>query len=335
MIKHVAPIIANYSGISRALAFRYAGAGIIFGLHGICDNEASDPDEFLKCPVKVLEQTLSWVRSNDIEVVSIDEAIDRLTRSSTRRFCVFTFDDGYVDNLTHALPIMESYKAPFTVYVATGLVTNEIDAWWLGLSALIRNVDHLELPELGCRIYCDDRPSKHKAFGKIRTLIDAKQEALGAVTRAIAAAGIDCKALARSEGLNVSQLRQLAASPLVTVGAHGMRHIKLAQASPAAVEQEMAGSRRTLEEIIGREVKHFAYPFGSCGQREAEVARSIGFRTSVTTRRGTLFVEHLDHLHALPRETIWRRDTHSSLRCKVDGTYRAFSSRLGDPVARL
>jgi peptidoglycan/xylan/chitin deacetylase (PgdA/CDA1 family) len=335
MIKNAAPVIAHYSGISRALAFRYAGAGIIFGLHGICHNDASDPDEFLRCPERVLEQTLSWVRRNGIEIVGIDDAIDRLTRLSARRFCVFTFDDGYLDNLTRALPIMESYQAPFTVYVATGMLTGELDAWWLGLAALIRNVDHLELPELDCRIWCGDLASKQKAFVTIRALIDTKEDGLGAVTKAIAAHGIDSRALARAEGLNVAQLRQLAASPLVTIGAHGVRHIKLAGASTADVELEMAGSRRTLEQAIGREVKHFAYPFGSCGQREVEIARSVGFRTSVTTERGTLFAEHLNHLQALPRETIWRRDTRSSLRCKVDGTYRAFRSRLGSPIAHL
>ena len=39
--------------------------------------------------------------------------------------------------------------------------------------------------------------------------------------------------------------------------------------------------------------------------------------------------------HELPREPLSRKDTPSSLRCKVDGFYRALHSRLGDPVARM
>ena len=83
---------------------------------------------------------------------------------------------------------------------------------------------------------------------------------------------------------------------------------------------------------------HFAYPFGNaraCGAREAEIAGAVGFRTAVTTRCGAIFPEHLDHPHALPREVLSADDTPSSLRCKLDGVYRAFHSRLGDPVARM
>ncbi len=247
-----------------------------------------------------------------------------------------TFDDGYADTLTHALPVMQRFDAPFTVYVSAGMITGEIDAWWLALAELIRTRDHLEL--LGCGFDCKDRPSKRRAFGAIKSLIDANDEVLAAVRQAIAAAGIDCRAVARAQGLSTEQLRRLAASVLVTIGAHGVRHINLARATAAEVEEEVTASRRFLEDVIDREVAHFAYPFGqpsACGPREAQIARVAGFRTAVTTRHGTLFPEHLDHLHALPREPIGGNDSASSLRCKIDGTYRAFHSRLGDPVAQM
>ena len=71
------------------------------------------------------------------------------------------------------------------------------------------------------------------------------------------------------------------------------------------------------------------------GRLEADIAKAVGFRSAVTTRRGGLLPEHLRHLHELPREPLTRADTPSSLRCKVDGFYRALHSRLGDPVARM
>jgi peptidoglycan/xylan/chitin deacetylase (PgdA/CDA1 family) len=330
-----APVIAHYSGISRALAFRYAGPGIIFGLHSISGNGPSGPDEFLSCPIEALEHTLSWLRDNGIEVICLDEAIKRLGGSSADKFCVFTFDDGYADNLTHALPIMESFDAPFTVYVTTGMLTGEIDAWWLGLAAFIRTRDYVELPALGCGFDCNDPASKKRALVAISALIYTNSEALEIVRTAITAGGIDCRMLVRAVGLNTEELRRLAVSPLVTIGAHGIRHINLAYASAAEVKHEMALSRRLLEDIIQREVMHFAYPFGACGPREVQIAQSLGFRTAVTTQRGTLFTEHLGHLYALPREQLSRYDSPSSLRCKVDGTYRAFYSRFGDPIAHL
>ena len=338
VLKSTAPVIAHYSGIGKALALRYGGPGVIFMLHSTVDDAGSYLEAGIRCPVAALEQTLSWLQDNGVDFVSLDEAVERLGGPPAGKFCAFTFDDGYADNLTHALPIMESFAAPFTVYVATGMMTGNIDAWWLGLAALIRAQDHIELPDLDCRFACNDQASKKRTYLAIETLIHSDFDALATVKASIADRGIDSAALARREGLSTEQLRRLAASPLVTIGAHGERHINLARASVAEAEQDMIDSRHTLEDIIGRDVVHFAYPFGhakACGPREARIARAAGFRTAVTTRRGTLFPAHRDHLYALPREPLGGSDTPASLRCKIDGVYRAFHSGFGDPVAHM
>lgn len=338
VLKSTAPVIACYSGIAKALALRYGGAGVIFMLHSMVGKSGGYFEEGLRCPVAALERTLRWLTDNGVQFVSLDEAVERLSRPSTGKFCAFTFDDGYLDNLTHALPLMERFGAPFTVYVATGMSTGAIDAWWLGLAALIRAHDRIELPELDCRFDCRDQAGKQLAYGAITARIHANYDELAPVKAAIAAGGIDCGALAQREALSTEQLRRLAASPLVTIGAHGVRHINLARASAAEAKRDVIASRRRLEDIIDREVVHFAYPFGNanaCGEREAQIARAAGFRTAVTTRRGTLFPKHADHLFALPREPLCGTDTAASLRCKVAGVYRAFHSRIGDPVAQM
>ena len=334
VLKSTAPSIARYSGIAVTLARRYSGPGIIFVLHSV--GHSFFPDELLSCPLSVLENALLWFKRNSIRVVSLDEAVSRLEASATDQFCVITFDDGFADNLTHALPLMERYEAPFTVYVANGMLTGEIDAWWLGLVKLIRIRDHLEFPELGLRFDCAAPLSKKQTFNRVRAIIEANWEAaLGPIRATIRANGIDPPALARVIGLSTEQLQQLADSPFVTIGAHGVRHINLARASADEVEEEMAASRRLLQDIIGREVKHFAYAFGACGPREAQIAKRLGFRTAVTLQHGTLFSQHANHLHELPREPLDRTDTPSSLRCKLAGIYRAYYSTFGEPVAHL
>ena len=152
---------------------------------------------------------------------------------------------------------------------------------------------------------------------------------------AIGANGIDSSALARAKGLSIEQLKHLASSPLVTIGAHGIRHINLARAAEDEVEEEMAASRRLLQDILGREVRHFAYAFGACGPREAQIAKRLGFRSAVSLQHGTLFSQHAHHLHELPRQPLYRTDTPSSLRCKLAGVYRAYYTHFGDPIAHL
>ncbi len=338
VLKSAAPAIACYGGIAKALAFRYGGPGIIFMLHSTVGNSNTFLLEDLRCPVTALEWILSWLKDNGVQFVSLDEAMQRLSQPSPRRFCAFTFDDGYADNLTHALPLMERFGAPFTVYVTTGMSTGTIDAWWLGLAALINTLDRIELPDLDCRFDCVDQAAKKQAYVAITKRVHSDYDALPAVKAAIAAVGIDSAALAQREALSNEQLRRVAASPLVTVGAHSERHINLARLPAAEAQQEMISSRRLLEHIVDREVVHFAYPFGNanaCGPREAQLAQAAGFRTAVTTRRGTLFPQHRDHPFALPREPLRADESAASLRCKIAGVYRALHSRIGDPIAGM
>ena len=305
-------------------------------LHSVVDDDAFYPEAMLRCPVGRLDWILRWLKANGFAFVTLDEAIARLDQPQSAPFAAFTCDDGYADNLTHALPVMERHNAPFTVFVTTGMMTGEIDAWWLGLSRLIATHDSIELADK--RFDCSDRTAKTRTFRVIESMIHANYALLPEVKRLIAANGIDCHALALREGLSREQLRELA---VPSIGddwrAHNDAHRARASDSPA-VDKEMRDNRVFLEGIVQAPIQHFAYPFGNleaCGAREAKIAAAAGFRSAVTTRRGTLFPEHRQHLHELPREPLTYEETPSSMRCKVDGFYRALHSRLGDPVARM
>jgi peptidoglycan/xylan/chitin deacetylase (PgdA/CDA1 family) len=196
----------------------------------------------------------------------------------------------------------------------------------------------VELPAARLQFDCPDVASKRLAFKTIEGLVHKDFSLLPHLRQAIAKSGIDCSALIDREALTEAQLRRLSRHPLVTIGGHTTTHPNLAEAPAPTVHWELAENRKFLQEVIGQPVEHFAYPFGherACGNREAQVCRDVGFRTAVTTRNGALFPEHAQHLHALPRIHLAGDDTTSTLRCKVDGVYRAVQSRFGDPVARM
>ena len=337
IVKSAVYTTAHVSGLSRVLALRYRGRGIIFALHSIVDDDAFHPDHTLRCPVGKLKWILRRLRQQELDFVTLDEAVERLNASSARPFVAFTFDDGFADNLTKALPVMEKFAAPFAVYVPTGMIARDIDAWWFGVAALIRLRDRIELPALG-HFQCADRASKQRTYSAIETAIHKNFDLLPAVRETLDAAGIEIPALVDQEALTEKQLRALSQHPLVTIGGHTTTHPNLARSSAATARLEMAENRAFLQELTGKPVAHNAYPFGhagACGDREAEISRSLGFRTAVTTRPGTIFPEHRNHLHALPRVSLTRGENAPTLHCKLNGLSRAINSRFGDPVARM
>jgi peptidoglycan/xylan/chitin deacetylase (PgdA/CDA1 family) len=337
LIKSGVYLIAHGTGLSRALGFRYRGCGVIFAFHSIIDNDSFYPDHTLRCPVGKLEWILCRLRKQQLDFVTLDEAVERLSALSARPFVTFTFDDGFADNLTKALPVMEKFAAPFTVYVPTGMIRRDVDAWWFGIAELVRLHDEIEVPTLG-RLRCADQASKQRVYSAIESAIHDNFELLPAIREVLDAANIKIPVLVDREALTERQLRTLSQHPLVTIGGHSATHPNFKRAPPAAVRTEMTRNREFLEELIEKPVIHQAYPFGhagACGVREAEISRSLGFRTAVTTRAGTLFPAHRDHLHALPRVCLTWGENAATLQCKLNGFSRVINSRFGDPVALM
>ena len=337
IVKSAVYTTAHVTGLSRALALRYRGCGVIFALHSVVADDAFHPDHTLRCPVSTLDWVLRRLRRQNLDIVTLDEVVERLNAPASKPFAAFTFDDGFADNLTLALPVMEKYAAPFTVYVPTGMIARDIDAWWFGVAAWIRRRDRIELPGLG-RFVCPDAAGKQRTFASIESAIHQNFDLLPAVRDALGSDGIDIGPLVDREALTESQLRTLAQHPLVTIGGHTTTHLNLARAPAATAKTEMANNRKFLQDLTGQPVWHNAYPFGhagACGTREADISRAVGFRTAVTTRPGALFPQHRDHLHALPRICVTHDENASTLHCKLNGFPRAVNSRLGDPVARM
>jgi len=67
------------------------------------------------------------------------------------------------------------------------------------------------------------------------------------------------------------------------VGSHSMSHPRLAEISPENCFKELDGARKILEDKLGHEVVHLAYPYGSFNDNVRAIAAETGYRTALTT----------------------------------------------------
>jgi peptidoglycan/xylan/chitin deacetylase (PgdA/CDA1 family) len=229
-----------------------------------------------------------------------------------RRFVCITFDDGYRDTMQFAHPILKKYEAPYAVYVATGFADRVGEMWWLALEAVIAKNDMIGLRIEGrerfleCRSVADKRQVFEELYWWLRRFKD--EEELRNVVRDLAARHrVEIGAFCEELCMDWKEIAELAADPLVTIGAHTVNHPILAKVSDAQVRSELENSRSVIEAALGKRPQHLAYPVGdrtSAGPREFRIAAELGYKTAVTTRPGVVFKQHAGHLLALPRVSL-------------------------------
>ncbi len=336
-MKIIASEALSRGGLARLIGMRYRGKGTIFALHSVVENTGDYLHQPLRCSLECLERAVRWAKSRDLDIVTLDEAIKRLGTRGSRRFVVFTFDDGYRDNITRVLPVMEKYNAPYTIFVATHMITRELDGWWLGLVPLLRDNSRIEIAAMNKAYKLDTFEEKKTAFKEIGRWISQNGERTGLLDRTFAAYGVDMQKLLDEEAMTMDELRSAAAHRLVTIGAHTTSHCFLNQETADRVREEIADNKLFLENATGRSIDYFAYPYGAAGAREAEIVKELGFKAAVTTNAGTLFPEHAGEteLFGLPREPIDQSDTRGCLDCREQGVYRFIRSRGGSPIAHM
>lgn len=70
------------------------------------------------------------------------------------------------------------------------------------------------------------------------------------------------------------------------IGSHGMTHVHLTRVPLAQARAEIFDSRKKLEDVTGRAVRHFCYPYGDVNPAIRDLVGEAGYRTATTTERG-------------------------------------------------
>lgn len=303
------------TGAHHLLRPFFSGVGAIFMLHHVRPRRTAEfqPNQHLEVTPEFLRAMLTYLRSQSIDIITMDEAHQRLVEGNfARRFASFTFDDGYRDNRDFALPVLREFDAPFTVYVTSDFAEGTGRLWWIALERIIAAAAAIDvrIGDAATRLNAATPAAKQAAFGRLHDWLrglpgehDLQRELSVLCLRH----GVDETAIGRELCMSWEELKPFSDDPLVTIGAHTITHCNLARQSEEVAGQELAISRARIEAVVQRPVIHLAYPYGdrsAAGTREFALARAAGFKTAVTTRPGMIFPESAGHLTALPRVSL-------------------------------
>ncbi|MGQ0762657.1 MAG: polysaccharide deacetylase family protein [Acidobacteriota bacterium] len=189
-------------------------------------------------------QQLQWLARTN-RVVPLEQTMTQ----SRRGAIAITFDDGFRDNLTVALPLLEKFNLPMTLFVVAGFVD--------------------------------------------------------------------------SDGyLSEEDLREIAAHPLITIGAHGLWHRHFNRLSLDDARFELIESKRLLEETIGKPVDLMAWPYGECTAEVEQLAGECGYRAGWAVWQGT------NGTFSRWRVPLGRNDHMLRFMAKSSGLYGLTEARL-------
>ena len=86
------------------------------------------------------------------------------------------------------------------------------------------------------------------------------------------------------EKLDTAQIQEMSASGLIEFGAHTQHHVNLLKLSDEEAFAEMQASKKDVEVLVGKCLS-FAYPFGRFNDKHQQMAKKIGFKNAVSTRK--------------------------------------------------
>jgi peptidoglycan/xylan/chitin deacetylase (PgdA/CDA1 family) len=250
--------------------------------------------------------------ANRFNVLDLSEGLRRLEDGTLPPLSVcITFDDGYRDNCTEALPVLKQFGLPATFFVATGYLDGG-RMWNDTLLGIIHNwqKDAIDLRDWGIPLIAmttaAERQKAWKAlFRWMRRIgIRGRDEMLARLQAVVE------RPLPDDLMMTTEHVRMLHAEGM-GIGCHTDTHPILTRVTDAIVREEITRSRSYLEDSIQAPVRYFAYPNGvpedDYSRQHVEIVKELGFEAAFSTAWGA--ARPSSDMFQLPRFTPWDRSS--------------------------
>ncbi|MEL7401189.1 MAG: polysaccharide deacetylase family protein, partial [Pseudomonadota bacterium] len=269
-------------------------------------------------------------------VISMEQLVDQLERGEPiqRGTVVITFDDGYLNNLTVAAPILAKYNLPATIYLATHAIETGENQWIDTLYATFRarSQHQLNLPALKNKApnstsqWDLTRESEQRAaYGAIvgyliEASVEQKQQLLATLYEQLAPTATPPRLT-----MNWDEVRQLQQQyPNITLGVHTVNHLDLSIHTEQTTA-EVQTSVQQVEQATGQRPEHLAFPYNRYNDRVIELVKAANIRSAVA-EGGDVIVHKGSNRYSLAR--LDGPQSLTMLKSWTNGSFPALSQRL-------
>jgi peptidoglycan/xylan/chitin deacetylase (PgdA/CDA1 family) len=282
--------VKAFQKAGRWLRSRWQSRGLILLYHRVAE-AVVDPFGICVSPAHFEAQMAAL--STFTTPVRLAELVDGASRGCLPdRAVAVTFDDGYADNLAVALPILERYQIPATVFVVAGQLGGQF--WWDVVSWAI--LTPARLPSNTLTLVIDghirewqpiDSPNgRRQLLGELHRMLRPISAHMRdtILTDLLSWIGNESvNGVARS--LTRQEVIYLGDSQMISIGAHTMTHPPLARLTPFQQREEIEQSKTKLESLLNKPVTQFSYPYGMPADYSVETAdlvQKAGFHCACT-----------------------------------------------------
>jgi peptidoglycan/xylan/chitin deacetylase (PgdA/CDA1 family)/MoaA/NifB/PqqE/SkfB family radical SAM enzyme len=248
--------------------------GVILAYHRIA---SLFPDTHRLCVAPArFRAHLRWLRERCTPMRLTDLAQAARAGALPPRAVALTFDDGYLDALSTAAPMLVEQGIPATFFVNTERLDEAHEAWHDEVERVLLGPARLpELLELGglslpARTPEQRRHALHALHGVLMPAARTEREQL--LKQLFAWSGLPRAPRPERRLMTAEEVLQLSRMPGCDIGSHSANHLDLPRHPREVQKRELLEAKQRLETLVQRPVPAFAYPFG---ERSAEVAREV------------------------------------------------------------
>ena len=275
---------------------------------------------------KYFEEQLIVLKKRNLGI-SLNKMVERHQQNKLGSGSLaLTFDDGYGDNYRNAKPLLGKYDIPATFFIATAYLDQKKEFWWDELENILFATpilpDKLQVNAMGkdylwdlanedplsntyqeelksWRVEAAFRNARQKAFLDLWTIIkplspNQQENIMGQLRKYTRQ-----KPREINFPLTSKQLLDIAENNLFCLGAHTCYHRSLPALSAENQSAEISGSIRALENLLGRQITAFAFPYGDYSDETTSLLKEQHISVACTTEFRA--VNTTENLLSLPR----------------------------------